>query len=615
MAKRTSSKRKAAARRADPKPVVTDASKSSVTADRVRDDRAKRRDLERYQRGLKTGDATVPIPSYAHEAFAIDAVVAVARKDAKVALDPAALEPINRARAVVERCLKDGQAHYGINTGFGSLAKQRIDADDLRTLQRNLVRSHNAGVGEPLPRETVRGMMLLLAASLARGLSGVRPIVVQTLVEMLNNGVTPVVPSIGSVGASGDLAPLAAIACVMIGEGRATVDDKKASRHSPPPVGIKASRQNQRARSASEGLDSVSIPGHEALKQAGIKPITLEAKEGLALINGTHLMAAEGAMLWKDAFEMYWVGILALAMCIDASRASHDFLDERIAQAREHSGVMGTALYLRTHLTGSQIRKSHLKNDTRVQDPYSLRAGPAVLGAVHDGIMRVAYAVSPELRAVTDNPLVFPKGRIDLTKRMFAPDFERFIDSPADAILSGANFHGMPIALPLDYLAIALCHLAGISERRVYLLTGAAEPEMRQKPYLVPAGRKAGLQSGLMIAQYTAAACVNEMIGLATPTSVANIPTCAGMEDYNSFGPRSAAKARRAVELCRNVIAIELLCAAQGLESHRPLRSGRGVEKAYRIIRKHVPKITDDRPLTDDIETIAGLIAEGAFAI
>ncbi len=600
MGKRTNSSKRRATNSV--KPAADVASETADDGNSRRADRAKQRALERYRRGLTSGESTVPIPSYAHEAFAIEAVVAVARKDAKVALEPAALEPINRARAVVERCLKDGQAHYGINTGFGSLAKQRIDADDLRTLQRNLVRSHNAGVGEPLARETVRGMMLLLAASLARGLSGVRPIVVQTLVEMLNKGVTPVVPSIGSVGASGDLAPLAAIACVLIGEGKAWVGEEEARRHE----GTKARSGNQRARCASEWIASQPLPGHEALKQAGIKPITLEAKEGLALINGTHLMAAEGAMLHADSNVVLDAANLALAFSIDACRASHSFLDDRLYNARWHMHVSRVVHSVGALLQGSTIRNSHLKDDSRVQDPYSLRAGPTVHGAVA-ATVHPRHAIWTELKSITDNPLVFPKGWVrSLTFNT---------PSPTDAILSGANFHGMPIALPLDYLAIALCHLAGISERRVYLLTGAAEPEMRQKPYLIPSGRKAGLQSGLMIAQYTAAACVNEMIGLATPASVANIPTCAGMEDYNSFGPRSAAKARRAVELCRKVIAIELLCAAQGLESHRPLRSGRGVEKAYRIIRKHVPKITDDRPLTDDIEAIARLIAEGAFSI
>lgn len=556
---------------------------------------------------MREGRIAIQIPSWGEAMSPIDAVVAVARRNAKVKLELQAIEAMQRSRAVVERCLSDGQAHYGINTGFGSLAKQRIGPDDLRTLQRNLVRSHNAGVGEPLKRETVRGMMLLLAASLARGLSGVRPIVVKALIEMLNTGVTPVVPSIGSVGASGDLAPLAAIACVLIGEGKAWVERSEAAKQRSSEAGTK------RARSASQGLDT-AIPGAEALKRAGIKPLTLEAKEGLALINGTHLMAAEGAMLSCESRTLFEASCVSLAMSMEATRASHTFLDRRLYAARNHMAMFAVIHRVLPMLDGSEIRLSHVKGDSRVQDPYSLRAGPTVQASSMRAINHAIGMVEDELGAVTDNPLIVPKNALSPEPVGEYPTFSLVKRDEPDAILSGANFHGMPLALPLDYLAIALCHLAGISERRIFLLTAASEPEMHQRPYLVPKTNKPGLQSGLMIAQYTAAACVNEMIGLATPASVANIPTCAGMEDYNSFGPRSAAKARRAVELCRKVLAIELLCAAQGLESHRPLKSGVGVEKAYALIRQHVPTLTEDRPLTADIETIAGLIEDGAFA-
>ncbi len=490
----------------------------------------------------------------------IDSVLGVVRAGRTVQVGPSAIAGMNRSREVVERALKSGEPHYGINTGFGSLAKTRIDAKDLQALQRNLVRSHSAGAGEPLRDELVRAMMLILAASLARGLSGVRPIVVDTIVQMLNRGVTPIVPSLGSVGASGDLAPLAAIALVAIGEGKARFQGEV-------------------------------LPGAAALRKARIAPLELEAKEGLALINGTHLMAAEAALLSSEALHATLAGTHALAMTIDACRASHAFLDDRLHTARSHFAARAEAQVLRTLLSGSEIRDSHIENDSRVQDPYSLRAGPTVAGAVVTACMNLRMATETELGAVTDNPLVFPSGE--------------------PQIVSGANFHGMPLALPLDYLAIALCHLAGISERRTYLITGAFEPESHLKPFLAP---RPGLQSGLMIAQYAAAACVNEMIGLATPASVANIPTCAGMEDYNSFGPRSAAKARRSLELARRVLAIELLCAAQALELHRPLKSGKGVEWAHTLIREHVPSLTEDRPLTDDIEAIAGLIERGAFS-
>lgn len=505
-------------------------------------------------------------------ALALDEVVAVARQDARVEIAPRAVAAMKRSRAVVERALKDGRAHYGINTGFGSLAKQRIGDKDLATLQRNLVRSHASGAGEPLAEEVVRAMMLLLAASLCRGLSGVRPIVPETIVRMLNAGVTPVVPSIGSVGASGDLAPLASVALVVIGEGHATVGGR-------------------------------AITGGAALRRAGVAPLTLLAKEGLALINGTHLMAGSAALLVHDAGLLCDTADAALAMSIDACRASHEFLDERLYEARSNMGGFSTAASIATLLKGSQIRESHITGDPRVQDPYCLRAGPTVHAAVGGVLDELNFAVVTELGAVTDNPIVFPRGVVSPNAGYCEP-------SPDDAILSGANFHGMPIALPLDYLAIALCHLAGISERRTYLMTGAFEPESHLKPFLAP---RPGLQSGLMIAQYTAAACVNEMIGLATPASVANIPTCAGMEDYNSFGPRAAAKAERALRLAERVIAIELLCAAEGIDVHRPLRSGRGVEAAHAVVRRLVPRVTQDRPLTPAIEALAAAIRDGSL--
>jgi histidine ammonia-lyase len=511
----------------------------------------------------------------------IDDVVSVARLGARVRVGPKAIAAMKRSRAVVERCLKDGQAYYGINTGFGSLAKKRIEAGDLATLQRNLVRSHAAGVGEPLREEVVRAMMLILAASLSRGLSGVRPVVVETIVAMLNAGITPVVPSIGSVGASGDLAPLAHVALALIGEGTVLTRPKRQRGGAVQP-----------------------IPAGAALKRAGITPLELGAKEGLALINGTHLMCAEGALLCEDFENGYDAALVALAMSIDACRASHSFLDPRLYAARGLDAPDGcdAPARLRALLLGSAIRESHRSNDPRVQDPYSLRAAPTVLEAAVTPWITLALAVNGELGAVTDNPLVFSAEKGGIATR------RRGLKAGEPDIVSGANFHGMPLAIPLDTLAIALCHIAGISERRTYLMTGAFEPESRLKPFLAP---RPGLQSGLMIAQYTAAACVNEMIGLAMPASVSNISTCAGMEDYNSFGPRSAAKARRSLELCRKVIAIELLCAAAGVECHRPLKSGEHVERAIKAIRKVVPAPGEDRPLTDDIEAIEGLIRSG----
>jgi histidine ammonia-lyase len=416
-------------------------------------------------------------------------------------------------------------------------------------------------------------MMLLTAASLARGKSGVRPIVVETLLAMLNAGVTPVVPSVGSVGASGDLAPLAHVAMVLIGEGRARVR---------------------------EGTGEVAIhEGGESLSRAGIAPLRLEAKEGLALINGTHLMAAQGALLCHDASATFGAAVAAAAMSIDASRGTDAFLDPRVHEARGQPGQVLVASKLRELLAGSQIIPSHAENDPRVQDPYSLRCTPQVLGAAWDCLGYVKQAVERELGAVTDNPLVFggEGGSEGARKR-------------EKAIVSAGNFHGMPLAIPLDAMTIALAHVAGISERRTFWMLAAYEPEAQLRPYLSP---QPGVSSGMMILQYTAAACCNEIIGLATPASVSNLVTSAGIEDYNSFGPRAAAKARRALELVQRVVAIELLCAAQGLEAHRPLRSGAGVEAAHAAVRRVSPPLSEDRSLSGDIEAVAALVGSGGF--
>lgn len=488
--------------------------------------------------------------------LSIEHVCDVARRSRPVEVSAAAVQVMLRSRAVIESALTDGEAHYGINTGFGSLSQKRIDPKDLRDLQRNLVRSHAAGVGDPLPEDGVRAMMLILAGSFCRGLSGVRPDLARLITGMLNAGVTPVVPSIGSVGASGDLAPLAHIGLVLIGEGHARVKGG-----SP-------------------------LDGSQALAKAGLTPITLEAKEGLALINGTHLMAAQGSLLCADSAELFSAALAAGAMSLDACRATDTFLDPRVHDARGQPGQMWVAAQLRSLHRGSQIVLSHQENDPRVQDPYSLRCMPQVLGAARDALGYVKQVVEAELGAVTDNPLVFPGDNA--------------------AIISAGNFHGMPLAIALDMLAIALAHVAGIAERRVFWMLSAFDAEAHLRPYLSP---NPGVSSGFMIAQYTAAACCNEVIGLCMPASVSNISTSAGIEDYNSFGPRSAAKARRALELTRLVVAIELLCAAEGIEYQRPLRSGDGVEAAHAAVRRVVPPLTQDRPLTADIEAIAGLIA------
>ncbi len=495
------------------------------------------------------------------EPLTIEQVVSVARQGTKVEIAASARQAIEASRAGLETARASGRAIYGVNTGFGSLAKRVVPDDALRQLQRNLVVSHAAGVGTPLDGEVVRAMMLILAASLCRGRSGVRLLVVEQIVAMLNQGVTPTVPEIGSVGASGDLAPLAHIACVMIGQGSV------------------ASVQGQ------------VTPGAEALAKAGLKPIELEAKEGLALINGTHLMCARMTLCVHDFDALFSAALCACAMSIDSTRSSHSFLDPRVYEARNQPGTARVADHLRTLLGGGQIVDSHKEDDSRVQDPYSFRCAPIVLGAVHDSMQGVRSALACELGAVTDNPLV-------MTSEHGAE------------VVSAGNFHGMSVALPLDSMALCTAHVAGIAERRVFFMLAGQELETKLPPFL---SAEPGVESGLMIVQYAAAACCNELVGLAAPASVANISTCAGMEDYNSWGPRAAAKAQRAVSLARSVVAIELLCGAQALEFHRPLISGQGVERAYDAVRRVVAPLEGDRSPSADIASIEKLISEGSF--
>ena len=491
----------------------------------------------------------------------LEEVARVARGGGSVELAPAGRERLARSRAALETAMRDGEPLYGVNTGFGSLATVRIGDDDLRQVQQNLVLSHAAGVGDPLPVEVVRAMLLLSAASLTRGLSGVRPLVVDRLLALLNAGITPVVPERGSVGASGDLAPLAHAALVLLGDGEAWHNGGR-------------------------------ISGRDALGRLGAAPLVLEAKEGLALINGTHLMAALGALVHHDAERLMSAAMCAAAMSADACRGTDAYLDERVHVARAQHGQAEVAARLRALLAGSQIVPSHLHDDPRVQDPYSLRCAPQVLGASLDALRFSRASIERELGAVTDNPLVF---------------------SDADGgckVIAAGNFHGMPLALALDTFNIALTHVAGIAERRVYYLLAASSAENRLNPQLSPVP---GVCSGLMIAQYVAAACCNELIGLATPASVANLSTSAGMEDYNSFGAHSALKARRVVERVTDVVAIELLCAAEALEYQRPLRSGPGIEAAHAAVREVVPRRTRDRPPAPDIRAISSLIAAGRF--
>ena len=481
----------------------------------------------------------------------------------RVELSDKARAAVAASRAVVTRALGSGSAVYGLNTGFGSLSHVRIEHSRAVELQRNIIRSHAAGVGEYLPREVSRALMLVLAASLARGASGVRVETLERLVEYLNHHIDPAIPSRGSVGASGDLAPLAHAALTLLGEGEIW--------------------HNGRVE-----------PAAWAIRSFGFEPLALEEKEGLALLNGTHMMCAIGALLCHDFRANFDAALAAAAMAMDAAKATDRFLDARIHDWRRQPGQVEVAARLRGLLAGSAILPSHATNDPRVQDPYSLRCTPQVLGAALDAFGFIDGAIARELGAVTDNPLVFAASA-----------------GNGGDIVSGGNFHGMPLAIPLDLLAIACSHVAGISERRTFWVVSGFDKFVGHKPYLAT---DPGVDSGLMIAQYAAAACVNEIATLSNPASVTNIPTSAGIEDYNSFGSTSALKAMRCVSLMRSVVAIELLVMAEALEAHRPLKSGEGVEKAHALVRSLVPKLNRDRAPSPDIRALEGLISAGAFS-
>jgi histidine ammonia-lyase len=485
-------------------------------------------------------------------------VAAVAYDGAGVTLTPAAIERVATARALVDRLVAEDRTVYGITTGFGHLSRVKIAHDELAALQRNLVRSHASGVGEPFDIPTARAVMLLLAASLARGHSGVRLVVLEQLIAMLRTGVTPVVPMRGSVGASGDLAPLAHLSLALIGEGEAWYAGER-------------------------------LPGAEALKRAGLAPIALAAKEGLALINGTHVMEACGALALRDAWRLLRAAEVAVAASTEALLGSYVPLDARIHALRPQRGQPRTAARLRALLAESEINPSHA-DCGRVQDPYSLRCAPQVLGATRDALGYCERVFDAELGAVTDNPLLFP--------------------AEGD-VLTGGNFHGQPLALALDFLAIALAQVASFSERRTYYLMGPHDWDTGDHPMPLFLTPNPGLSSGYMIAQYAAAALVNEIKVLAHPASIDSIPTSAGMEDFVSMGVTSAIKGRQVLDLAFSVVAIELICACQGLDFRRPLRPGRGVRAAYEAVRALVPTLDADRPPAPDIARLATALRAG----
>lgn len=484
-------------------------------------------------------------------------VRAVARDSASVQLAAEARAHMLRTRRIVEEAAQSGAAVYGVNTGFGKLSEVPIAREQVDALQVNLIRSHAAGVGEPMPAEETRAMMLLRANVLAGGRAGARPEVAELLCEMLNAGLHPVVPEQGSVGASGDLAPLAHLALPLIGEGELF------------------------AGSGRRG------PAADLLRAAGLSPIRLGPKEGISLINGTQAHTAIAALLCVDARAIWASAQVAGAMSLEALLGTPVAFDERIHEARGQRGQERAAAVLRSLLAGSEIRESHRDGDPRVQDAYSLRCIPQVHGAVLDALDWIGSVVARELNAATDNPLVFDDG----------------------AMLSGGNFHGQPVALALDVLAIALSTLATMSERRTDRLV---HPDLNQglPAFLAP---EPGLHSGFMMAQVTAAALVSECKLLAHPASVDSIPTDGSKEDVVPMAMGAALKARRVAANARHVVAIELMCAAQGVDYRAPLRPGAGVLMAHGAIRQRVPRLGDDRVLSGDIATIAELIAAGAF--
>jgi histidine ammonia-lyase len=486
------------------------------------------------------------------ESLSLDAFRRVALESAPVGWSDAARGRVRAARGVIDRAVESGEAVYGVNTGFGNLANVRIPAADLATLQERLLLSHAAGVGEPLPEPAVRGMLLLRANTLARGYSGVREVIVDGLIAQLNRGIHPVVPSRGSVGASGDLAPLAHLALPLIGRGEVF--------------------HRGRRRTAAE-----------ALAEEGIAPIVLAPREGLGLINGTQAMTSLLALALLEARRLVRIADLVGALATDAFRGTDTAFDARVHAVRAYPGQRAAAANLWRLMAGSAIRESHRVNDVRIQDPYSFRCMPQVHGAVRDLLDDVARKLVIEMNAATDNPLVF---------------------ADSDEMLSGGNFHGEPMALAADILAIALAELGSISERRTEKLTNDAFSGL--PPFLV---EHAGLNSGFMMAQVTAAALVSENKTLAHPASVDSIPTSADKEDHVSMGMWAALKAGQVVANVRCILAIELLAAAQGIDLLRPLRSSAPLEALHAALRARVARWDHDREMAPDLAAAERFLA------
>ena len=482
-------------------------------------------------------------------------LTAVARDHASVRLAPEVHEKMQKSRAVIEKILKSGRVVYGVNTGFGKLSEVLIPKEQVNELQLNLIRSHSAGVGEPYSEEATRAIMLLRANVLAKGNSGIRKEVVDLLLEMLNRKVHPVIPSKGSVGASGDLAPLSHLSLVLVGEGFAKLGGRV-------------------------------LPGNEALREAGLQPVVLQAKEGLALINGTQAMTGVGALAWQDSLQLARVADIAGAMTVDAMRGTDVAFDERIVNVRPHPGALEVASNLRNLLQGSAIRASH-RDCPRVQDPYSLRCQPQVMGACLDQMRRAAEVLLTEADAVSDNPLVFPETR---------------------EVLAGGNFHGEPVAFAADGLALAIAEIGALSERRTALLMDANLSGLPS--FLV---RDGGVNSGFMIAQVTAAALAAENKALAFPRSVDSLPTSANQEDHVSMATNAALRLAAMAGNSAAIVAIELLAAAQGVDLRAPLATSPRLQAALQLIRSVAAFWDRDRAFAPDLARVRALVERGEF--
>jgi histidine ammonia-lyase len=489
--------------------------------------------------------------------LSLDDLLAIHRGGVQLQLDPAAAPVIAASAAVVQRAAEGDAPVYGVNTGFGKLANQRISESDLALLQLNLIRSHSVGVGEPLQPAVVRLMLAMKAASLARGASGVRPVVIDSLLAVFNAGLVPYVPSQGSVGASGDLAPLSHMTLALIGEGEFLVDGQRK-------------------------------PARGVLAEAGIAPLKLAAKEGLALINGTQTSTALALHAFL-AFEPVLESALVIgALTVDAARGSDGPFDPRIHALRGQPGQIDVAQYYRALLAGSAIRRSHQEGDDRVQDPYCLRCQPQVVGACLDQLRHSALVLLREANAVTDNPLVFPDD---------------------GTMISGGNFHAEPVALAADAMAVAIAEVGAIAERRIAMLIDASVSGL--PPFLTP---DPGLNSGFMIAHVTAAALASENKSLAHPASVDSLPTSANQEDHVSMATFAARRLQAMIANTAHILGIELLASAQGIEFLRPLGSSVALEMAHALLRDECPSVDHDRYLAPDIERATALVTNGSLS-